>query len=96
MPSFHIGWSTWSVRALWPLVRRRWGKALLAACPLVILFCIVVTGNHWFLDAAGGWAVLGLGYCAARLLEQASAAWHRSRGSPRTLSRAEPTEPAGV
>ena len=96
MPSFHIGWSTWSVLALWPLVRRRWGKALLAAYPLVILFCIVVTGNHWFLDAAGGWAVLGLGYCSARLLEQASGAWHRSRGSPRTLSRAGPSEPAGV
>jgi hypothetical protein len=96
MPSFHVGWSTWSVLALWPLVRRRWAKALLATYPFVILFCIIVTANHWFLDAAGGWAVLGLGYGGARMIERASAAWHRSRSSPGTLSRAGPTEPAGV
>ena len=28
MPSFHVGWSTWCVLALWPLVRRRWLRAL--------------------------------------------------------------------
>jgi membrane-associated phospholipid phosphatase len=65
MPSFHVGWSTWSVLALWPLVRRKWVKALLAIYPLTIIFCIVVTANHWILDAVGGWIVLGAGYAAA-------------------------------
>jgi len=96
MPSFHVGWSTWSVLALWPLVRRRWAKALLVAYPLVILFCIVVTANHWLLDAAGGWVVLGLGYCGARLVESVSGRWRASRRPAASLSRAGPTEPAGV
>jgi hypothetical protein len=69
MPSFHIGWSTWSVLALWPLVRRRWLKALLVLYPFTIFFCIVVTANHWVLDAAGGLVVLGLGYSASVGLE---------------------------
>lgn len=69
MPSLHVGWSTWSVLAIWPLVRRPWAKALLVLYPVSIIFCIVVTANHWILDAVGGWAVLGLGYLCARGLE---------------------------
>jgi hypothetical protein len=65
MPSLHVGWSTWSVLAMWPLVRRRWVRALLALYPLSIIFCIVVTANHWILDAVGGWVVLALGYACA-------------------------------
>jgi hypothetical protein len=65
MPSLHVGWSTWSVLALWPVVQRRWVRVLLALYPISILFCIVVTANHWILDAAGGWAVLGLAYACA-------------------------------
>jgi hypothetical protein len=76
MPSFHVGWSTWVLLALWPLVRRRWARALLVLYLLAVLFCITVTANHWLLDAAGGWAVLGLGYAGALLIERA-AAWRR-------------------
>ena len=71
MPSLHVGWATWSTLSLFPLVRRRWLKALLVAYPLCTIFAIVVTGNHWILDAIGGWVVLALGYGAARLLELA-------------------------
>jgi membrane-associated phospholipid phosphatase len=70
MPSLHVGWSTWSVLAIWPLVRRGWAKVLLALYPVSIIFCIVVTANHWILDAVGGWVVLGLGYLGARGLEE--------------------------
>lgn len=70
MPSFHIGWSTWSVLAIWPLVRRRWLKALLVAYPLAILFCITVTANHWLLDAAGGLGVLAVGYLGAAAIDR--------------------------
>ena len=64
MPSLHIGWATWITLSLWPLVRRPWAKALLVAYPTAQLFCTVVTANHFFLDAVGGWAVLGLAYSA--------------------------------
>src|SRR5262249_36053052 len=59
MPSFHIGWSTFSVLALWPLVRRRWLRVLLVLYPITALFCITVTANHWLLDAVGGLVVIG-------------------------------------
>ncbi|MDQ1432827.1 MAG: hypothetical protein QOF40_3429 [Actinomycetota bacterium] len=79
MPSLHVGWSTWSVLAIWPLVRRRWVKVLLALYPVSIIFCIVVTANHWILDAVGGWVVLGLGYLGARGLEGLRNRWRRTR-----------------
>ena len=28
MPSLHVGWSTWSVLAVWPLLRRTWARSL--------------------------------------------------------------------
>ncbi|MEP6623588.1 MAG: phosphatase PAP2 family protein [Acidimicrobiia bacterium] len=59
MPSLHIGWSTWSALALAPVVRRGWVRALVLLYPAVTTFAIVVTANHWILDAVGGWVVLG-------------------------------------
>jgi membrane-associated phospholipid phosphatase len=70
MPSLHVGWSTWSAFALWPLARKTWVKVLLVLYPITIFFCIVVTANHWILDAVGGWIVLAAGYAVARLLAQ--------------------------
>jgi hypothetical protein len=69
MPSLHVGWSTWSALAVWPLLRRTWAKVLWALYPVSIFFCIVVTANHWILDAVGGWVVLALGYLGARGIE---------------------------
>ncbi len=67
MPSLHVGWATWSALALLPLVRRRWLRVLLAIYPLFTVFAIVVTGNHWLLDAVGGWVALALAYAIAAL-----------------------------
>jgi membrane-associated phospholipid phosphatase len=71
MPSLHVGWSTWSVLAVWPLLRRNWAKVLWALYPVSIFFCIVVTANHWILDAVGGWVVLALGYLGAVAIDRA-------------------------
>jgi len=62
MPSMHIGWSTWSMLVLLGLVRRTWVRALVIAYPFITLFCILVTANHFWLDAIGGLAALGAGY----------------------------------
>ena len=78
MPSFHIGWSSWCLLGLWPMIRRRWLRALLVAYCIGVLFCITVTANHWLLDAVGGLVVLGLGYSGALGIERASA-WLRAR-----------------
>lgn len=61
MPSLHIGWATWCAIAMWPLLRRKRSKALMLLYPLATLFCIVVTGNHFWLDGIGGLLAFGLG-----------------------------------
>jgi hypothetical protein len=61
MPSLHIGWSTWCALAVWPLLRRRWTKVLVLLYPLATLFCIVVTGNHFWLDGVGGIIAFAVG-----------------------------------
>lgn len=61
MPSLHFAWSTWSALVLVPAVRARWAKALAATYPFMTLFAIVVTANHFILDAAGGALVLAVG-----------------------------------
>jgi hypothetical protein len=67
MPSLHIAWALWCVFALVPVVRRRWIKGLLILHPFVTVFTIVVTANHYFLDAVGGVVVFTLGVAIARL-----------------------------
>jgi hypothetical protein len=66
MPSLHIAWATWAAFALWPLVRPYWARALLVSYPVLMLFAIVVTANHYFLDAVGAWIVLAVAYALAR------------------------------
>ncbi len=75
MPSLHIGWSTWCAIAVWPLIRRRWMKALVLLYPLVTLFCIVVTGNHFWLDGVGGLIAFGVG----ALLGWGTHRWNQNR-----------------
>jgi membrane-associated phospholipid phosphatase len=66
MPSLHFGWSLWSALVLWPMVRRWWLKALVALYPVATVFAIIVTANHFWLDAVGGAVVVGGGYLIAR------------------------------
>jgi hypothetical protein len=68
MPSLHIAWSTWCAIVMWQLTVRRWARVLILAYPVLTLFGIVVTANHFFLDALGGWIILGVGYVIGRAL----------------------------
>jgi membrane-associated phospholipid phosphatase len=77
MPSFHAGWSMWSALALLPVVRSRWLRVLLVLYPVCTTFAIVVTANHWILDAVGGWAVLFVAWAVVTLWER----WRHPAGS---------------
>jgi len=68
MPSLHFAWSLWCALALFPVLRRNWTKALVVLYPACTLFAIVVTANHYILDAAGGAVCLGIGYTLAGLV----------------------------
>ncbi len=61
MPSLHIGWASWCAFAMWPLLRKRWTKIAVLLYPAATLFCIVVTGNHYWIDGVGGQIALGIG-----------------------------------
>jgi hypothetical protein len=62
MPSLHIGWATWSVFAMLAVTRRRLLRLLLPLYPLLTLVCIVVTGNHFWIDGVGGIIVFAVGH----------------------------------
>lgn len=62
MPSMHIGWSVWCGLTVVTLAGPVWLKVLGALYPVVTLFVIVATANHFWLDAVGGVVCLGLGY----------------------------------
>ncbi|MGZ4711374.1 MAG: phosphatase PAP2 family protein [Acidimicrobiia bacterium] len=70
MPSFHAGWSMWSALALLPAVRNRLLRGLIVLDPILTTFAIVVTANHWILDAVGGWAVLAISWATVTLYER--------------------------
>ena len=58
MPSLHVGMApvvAWALIRLTPWI---WTRALGWAYPVLISVCIVVTGNHYVLDIAGGLAVV--------------------------------------
>lgn len=75
MPSLHIGWASWCAFGIWPLARRRWTKAAVLLYPALTLFCIIVTGNHFWIDGVGGLLALGLGFLLGSRLH----AWNQQR-----------------
>jgi hypothetical protein len=79
MPSLHTAWSLWCALALRPLIRPRWGKVAIFAYPLLTILCIVVTGNHYFADAAGGALDVAVSYAMARLLTGRFTQWRLHR-----------------
>ncbi|HVF13827.1 MAG TPA: phosphatase PAP2 family protein, partial [Acidimicrobiales bacterium] len=84
MPSLHFAWAMWSTLVLVPALRSWWAKAAAALYPAFTLFAIVVTANHFVLDAVGGVVALGvgavIGFALGARLERRTA--DRQRQSP--------------
>ena len=83
MPSLHFAWSTWTFLVLFPNLKHRWSRLLIAAYPWVTLFAIIVTANHYWLDAVGGALALTGGLALAWMLRRLTA---RFRTSPTPAS----------
>lgn len=79
MPSLHVVWSTWCAMALVRIVRPWWGKALVALYPVATIFCVMITANHYFADAAAGLVLL----LASLPLARAFTTWCDSRSDRR-------------
>lgn len=84
MPSMHIGWSVWSALVLAPMTRRRWARMLTWAYPVLTLFTIIVTANHYWIDAVGGLVALGVGAAVGRWLTARFQARQARRGPEAT------------
>lgn len=68
MPSLHVGWALWSALALLATVRSRMARFLAASYPILTMFAIVVTANHYWIDGVGGALVVFLGLLVAKVL----------------------------
>jgi PAP2 superfamily len=71
MPSVHCAWALWCACALVPRLKHWWAKALAVIYPFTTVTAIVITANHYFLDAPAGFVALGLGYLASRTFTRA-------------------------
>jgi PAP2 superfamily len=71
MPSVHCAWALWCACVLVPRLRQQWAKILAALYPVFTVIVIVLTANHYLLDAVGGFAALGIGFMLARRFTRA-------------------------
>jgi hypothetical protein len=73
LPSLHIAWAVWAAIAVWRLSPRRWLRGLAVAYPLVTMFAVMATGNHYLADGVIGAAITALAVLGADRL------WARRR-----------------
>lgn len=58
MPSMHVGWAVWVSVVLAFLARRTWVKIAVWGYAATTTLVVVLTGNHWVLDAVAGAALV--------------------------------------
>ncbi|WP_406148809.1 phosphatase PAP2 family protein [Streptomyces sp. NBC_01012] len=66
MPSLHVGWAVWCGVLLWRHGRHPLVRTVGIAYPLVTMFVVMGTANHYFLDAVAGAAVMAAGALLTR------------------------------
>jgi hypothetical protein len=76
MPSVHIAWATWTAFALGPRLKNPVASALAWAYPVTTFVVIIITANHYIIDAVAGLAILGIGWVLAGVVTRAG------RGNP--------------
>jgi membrane-associated phospholipid phosphatase len=83
IPSMHCAFAV-MIGATGALVcRNRWSKAFWAFWPVLILWVVIVTGNHYWIDAVLGWVVaITAAVVAQRLLARARPEAWSFRSSP--------------
>ena len=69
MPSLHFGWSSWCAITLVLIIGKGRARWLAFLYPAATLLCILVTGNHYWLDAFFGGVALAGGFALAFLAD---------------------------
>jgi hypothetical protein len=78
MPSVHFSWALWSALYLARLGGRRSLRYLGVAHVVLTFFAIILTGNHYWLDAVGGALTIGVAALALNLIK----GWRSSSSAP--------------
>jgi len=69
MPSMHCGWTMVAGLMISAAVPWRWlGRSLFVFLTLLLAVTVIVTGNHYWLDIIGGWAVVSVALLINRAL----------------------------
>jgi PAP2 superfamily len=68
VPSMHVGFALMLAVPMIRMARRAWVRALWAAYVPAVTLTVVVTANHWVLDAVAGAAVAAVAAVAAHTL----------------------------
>ena len=91
MPSLHVGWSLLAGIALIACARSWWLKAAGIALPVMMTFSVIMTGNHYVLDAVAGAAIVVVSLTLSALWSSWSMARtkpaHAPAWAPSTLRR---------
>lgn len=69
MPSMHVGWTTYvaiCVSMLMPSVR--WRILFVLFMASLITYVVIITGNHYWLDALVGWMFIGTAIAVNRII----------------------------
>ena len=77
IPSVHAGWAAAVGWGIWRYTTHWLPRAFAVAYPVAVFLTIIVTGNHFVLDAVAGVAVLVVGFGVVG----------RRRGHPRRFGR---------
>ena len=60
MPSMHVGWTTLvAICIMLGIPNRKLGAAVMMAITMLMTLTVMITGNYYWLDAVGGWLVIG-------------------------------------
>lgn len=65
VPSLHFGWNLLLGAGVWMASRHFALRSFALLMPPVMFFTIILTGNHYFLDAAAGFLAVALGMAIA-------------------------------
>jgi hypothetical protein len=89
VPSLHFGYALLVGVTLAAVARGRTARIIGWSYPVVMMFVIVATGNHFFFDAVGGALAIGAGYLFASWIEspaRPARRWQAGRESAAAMS----------
>ena len=80
MPSMHVGWTTFfAICIMLAIPNRKIGVAIMLFITTLMTITVMVTGNHYWLDAVGGWLVIGAAFIINRYVPYPFIPWIRER-----------------